>query len=96
MGQGRAIKLIAQRFEPEIFHMAAFIECGARHHIHKAEAARIIVNNARPALHVEDHMVMRCEVTGLMDKFALLGAQAAFNNGEATGHAQMHDQRLAR
>lgn len=94
-GKQCAVQFIAERLDPEPFHVAALRQGRTRHEIHEAEPARIIIDDARTALDVEHDVIMRRDSACLMQKLPLHGALAAFHNRESAGHAEMHDQRFA-
>jgi hypothetical protein len=66
-----------------------------RPEIHEAEAARVVEGDGRPALHLEDDVVVLVAGAGFVVELArLLSCFWAFDR-EAAGHAEVHDQGFA-
>ena len=64
-----------------------------RHQIHEAEAAHVVVDDARAIAHVEDDVVMRRVALGWRRRQSVTAA--CFVDAKPAAHTEMHDQDLA-
>ena len=57
--QHGGVEFIAERLRPERAQQRLLVELGARHQLHRAEAARIVEGDDGAVRHVKHHMVVR-------------------------------------
>lgn len=95
LGEKGCGKLVPQRLRPHRQKMPARLKLCLRHEIHEAEAAVIGIDDARAVLHVEHDMVMPLAARHVVVEEAGRKPAVRGMNGEAPGHAQMHDEDFA-
>ena len=61
------VEFIAQRLRPERAQQRLLLELGARHQLHRAEAARIVEGDGCAVRHVKHHMVVRRALSSARD-----------------------------
>ena len=68
----------------------------ARDDLHVAEAARIVESHGRAGRHVKHHMIVRAVLAARMMELARRGLAVVLEHAERAGHAEMHQQHVAR
>ena len=80
---------------PRFRKSACALALGVRHHHHEAEAARVVVDDARAVGEVQHHVIVHRIGTGIVGVLAGRLARAVSQNREAARHAEMHDEVFA-
>ena len=92
--QHGGIECVAERLGAKPFQQRLVVELGARHELHRAEAARIVEGDGRAGRHVKHDVVVRDVLFALVIIAAEL-LVVFLKDMKRAGHAEMHDQHVA-
>ena len=99
--QHGGVEGVAERLGPERAQQRLLLELGARHQLHRAEAARIVEGDPGAVRHVKDHMIvggvlrLRMMIFAGHARAAVMGHANVMGDAERSRHAQMHQQHIA-
>src|SRR5579883_868424 len=94
-GKRGAVQIVAERLETEPFERRGVARLVERLDPHRAEAARIVVDDARAVGEADRHMIMRRIFRAGEMEFARRRLLPVALDAERPRHAEMHDQSLA-